>query len=134
MSKIGILFDIDELGGGLYGYEAYKILFAAIYDTRLLAGSILSDGDTNATLRGQSNQYCIAVDTINPLTLNNVRFALERFEAKGLLPPASRFLEDGPVSEEPLAESAYVGANGELLNCDTGWVIAAWKESQVKLA
>ena len=26
-SKLGILFDIDELGGGLYGYAAYKILF-----------------------------------------------------------------------------------------------------------
>jgi hypothetical protein len=30
MPKIGILFDIDELENGLYGYAAYKVFFAAL--------------------------------------------------------------------------------------------------------
>jgi hypothetical protein len=49
MPKIGILFDIDELENGLYGYAAYKVFFAAL-DSRQIAGCTLSDGDTNATL------------------------------------------------------------------------------------
>lgn len=35
MAKIGVLFDIDELGGSLYGYQAYEIFFAAVDTSNL---------------------------------------------------------------------------------------------------
>jgi hypothetical protein len=75
----------------LYGYDAYKIFFDAI-DTRLLSGCSLSDGDTNATLAGRANQYCIAVESLDASKIVTVKNALNKSNAKGLLPPASRFL------------------------------------------
>lgn len=129
MPAIGILFDIDELDSGLYGHAAYKIFFAAV-DTRLLAGCILSDGDTNATLTGRANQYCIAVNAPDRAAIAAVKDALGRSNAKGLLPVSSRFMDESLVAREPLVQAAFVGSHGELVNCTTSWVMAAWKAAQ----
>lgn len=129
MPKIGILFDVDAFNGGLYGYAAYKVFFAAI-DTRQLAGCLLSDGDTQATLLGQANHYCIAVTAPNPAMISVVKNALWESHAEGLLSPTARFMDSALVDKEPLVVSARIGADGRLLDCTTGWVIAAWKECQ----
>jgi hypothetical protein len=126
--KIGILFDIDALDSGLYGYAAYKIFFNAV-DTQLLAGCVLSDGDTNATLRGGANQYCIAVDGPNP-SIIAVKEALSKSEDKGLLPLAARFMGEPAIHAEPLVQSTFIGASGVLVNCNTGWVMEAWKKAK----
>ncbi len=127
MPKLGILFDIEELGGGLYGMAAYKVLFSAI-DTRRLAGCALSDGDTNETLSGRANHYCIAVDAPDGSQISLVRQTLSRSNAKGLLPLPSRFLEDAQVQSEPLVAAAQVTATGEIVG--GGWISAAWKQAQ----
>lgn len=132
MPKTGILFDIDELGGGLYGYYAYKTFFEAI-DTRLLKGCTLSDGDTNATLTGSANQYCIAVDSPDASIITSVKDAVSKSNAKGLLPLSSRFLDDYQVSREPLVTAAYINSLGELENCQTSWIIDAWNEIRKQL-
>ncbi|MCS7135299.1 MAG: hypothetical protein NZ893_02575 [Candidatus Aenigmarchaeota archaeon] len=55
--KVGILFDISELGDW-YGKEAYKILFESV-DTTKLVGSVLKDGDTRASAgKSKSLLYC----------------------------------------------------------------------------
>jgi hypothetical protein len=131
MHKIGILFDIDELESGLYGYAAYKIFFQAV-DTRQLAGCTLSDGDTNDTLAGSANQYCIAVESPDASQIAKVKSALSSSGAKGLLPLTSRFLESDLVSLEPLVTAARINAAGELVECQTGWIIKAWKENREK--
>lgn len=128
MARICVLFDIDELEGGLYGYEAYKIFFAAL-DSREIAGCMISDGDTSATLLGRSHQYCIAVDG-PPEMLEVVKKALGKFKARGLLPPNERFEEDPQAGRQPLVTSCYVGGQGQLLNCSTSWVTAAWEKAQ----
>ena len=128
MAKLGILFNIDELGGGLYGMAAYKILFSAI-DTRRLAGCGLSDGDTNATLSGSARQYCIAVESADTSQIALVRQTLARSNAKGLLPLSARFLEDEQVRAEPLVEAAQVTAAGEVMG-GPGWIVGAWKQAQ----
>lgn len=129
MPAIGILFDIDELDSGLYGFAAYKIFFEAI-DTRQLAGCTLSDGDTNVTLTGRANQYCIAVNAPSQSAIVSVREALSRSDAKGLVPLSSRFMDDSLVRHEPLVQSTHIGSTGELVNCTTGWVMSAWKGVQ----
>ncbi len=131
MSKIGILFDIDELESGLYGYAAYKIFFAAV-DSRQIAGCTLSDGDTNSTLTGTANQYCIAVDTPHQSTITTIKESLSKVDTKGLCPLQSRFLEGALVSREPLVLSTRITSDGELANCSTGWIMAAWKETKKK--
>lgn len=129
MYGIGVLFDIDGLGGGLYGYSAYRIFFAAV-DTLELAGCSLSDGDTNETLAGRAKQYCIAVGSLDASKIAGVKDALSASNAEGLLPAASRFLDAAAVSREPLVSSARVDAAGELVGCQTGWVSQAWQEGR----
>jgi hypothetical protein len=131
MPKIGVLFDIDELESGLYGYAAYQIFFEAI-DTRQLAGCMLSDGDTNATLAGRANQYCIAVESMDASKIAAVKNALSRSNEKGLLPLSARFVEDARVDLEPRVQSTDIGSTGEPANSQPGWVMAAWKKIQEK--
>src|ERR1035437_3772452 len=101
MAKLGILFDIDALGGGLYGYAAYKVLFSAI-DSRQLAGCTLYDGDTNATLRGGARQYCIAIDSSNPKVLDLAKRMIVESKEPSLLSAAARIMTDATVRSEPL--------------------------------
>jgi len=129
MYKIGILFDIDELEGGLYGWRAYQIFFGAV-DTRQLAGCTLSDGDTNATLARRANQYCIAVESLDASKIATVKSALSRSNAKGLLPLPSRFVESTLVSQEPIVIAAHINAAGELVSCKIGWIMEAWRKSR----
>lgn len=131
MPAIGIVFDIDELGGGLYGYEAYKILFQAV-DTRQLAGCSLSDGDTGPTLFGRENHYCIAVESLDLARIAMVRDALAKSNARGLLPGSRRFLDSSAVGREPLVLAAEIDLTGEVTRCQTYWVTQAWRESREK--
>jgi len=85
MLQIGILFDIDELGGGWYGYASYKIFFGAL-DTGLLLGCSLRDGDTNETLQGSARQCCISVEFPDESKVDALKNALSNSTAKGLLP------------------------------------------------
>jgi hypothetical protein len=127
MHKLGVLFDIDDLGGGLYGYAAYKIFFAAV-NTRHLAGCLLRDGDTHLTLAGKVRHYCIAVESRDPSQVAEVKRALGTASDKGLLPLSERFLGDAWVAHEPLVLAAIINSAGELLNCETSWVLRAWRE------
>lgn len=129
MTQIGILFDIDELGGGFYGYASYKIFFGAL-DTNQLLGCLLRDGDTNATLQGNARQCCIAVEFPDGSKIDAVKSALSKSTAKGLLPLSSRFLEDSLVRQEPLVIAGRISSTGELTNCDTVWVMNAWIETR----
>lgn len=129
MSQIGILFDIDELGGGLYGYASYKIFFGAL-DTSLLLGCLLRDGDTNATLQGRARHCCIAVELPDASKIDAVKNALTKTTAKGLLSSSSRFLEDALVRQEPLVFAGRISSTGELTNCETSWVMRAWEETR----
>ncbi|MFI5110775.1 MAG: HEAT repeat domain-containing protein [Terriglobales bacterium] len=127
-TRLGILFEIDELDG-LYGYEAYKIFFDAV-DSASLEGCTLSDGDTNATLARRANQYCIAVDSLDAAKVAAVKNALTASNARGLLPLSSRFLPGAALSSEPLVIAARIEAGGRLVECKTGWVLRAWEKSR----
>lgn len=128
MPAIGVLFDIEGLGGGLYGYEAYKVFFTAV-DTRQLPGCVLADGDTAATLTGSANHYCISVMSDSASALSYVRAAMTRATAPGLLPVERRFVESDAVRHEPLVPSAQIDAQGRLVNAKPRWVAEAWEKS-----
>lgn len=128
--RLGILFDIDGLDGGFYGYKAYKVLFHAV-ELADLAGCTLLDGDTNATLQGRRRDYCIAVDAPSSGQLEKVRQALLRSACPGLRPAGSRFIDDAAVACEPLVLAARVTYSGDLIQY-TGWVREAWKTAGVE--
>ncbi len=129
MHQLGILFDIDALGGGFYGPAAYRIFFAAV-DSRTIPGALLRDGDTNATLRGRERHYCIAVASASQDHIEHVRKVMSACEADGLLPLAQRFLETAAVAGEPLVLAGPVNAAGEFLA--EGFPQHAWQETRAQ--
>jgi len=133
MSMLGILFDIEKLGEGFYGYAAFQIFFDAL-DTRQLAGCALYHGDTNATLHGGSNEYCIAIASRDEKKIDLVRNAFWSYHAKGLLPLPIRFLEHDQVRQEPLIPVGFILPNGELIGeTETAvWIAEVLKKSQKK--
>ncbi len=127
MPTVGILFDIDELGG-VYGLAAYRSLFGAL-DKVHLRGCSLKDGDTNATLVGRARKYCIAVESYDPSQLAAIVDILSTSTAKGLRPLVDRFLYEERVRHEPLVRAARISARGQLAECHNDWLRAAWDES-----
>ena len=53
---IGILFDIDALGGGHYGYQAWQIFMRHIRSDDLSA-CVLVEGDALMSLAGSENLF-----------------------------------------------------------------------------
>ncbi|MCI0411328.1 serine/threonine-protein kinase [bacterium] len=122
MTKLGVLFNIEELGGGAYGYRAYRILFGAI-DLRDLKGCTISDGDVG-------EWYCIAIESFDESCLYRLKSSFFRCNAKGLAPRERRFIEGIHVEKQPLVTAGYVDHGGEMQRCETGFVLQAWNESQ----
>jgi len=122
-TEIGVLFDIDDLGGGFYGWQAYKIIFKAV-DPKRLKGCTVLDGDTADTLAGRANHYCIAFQYADPAAVQYVRETLGRCEDKGLLPASQRFRES--IGREPLVQAARIDSDGRLLVKEGGMIGSGW--------
>lgn len=97
---IGVVFDIDGLGGGFYGYCAWQ-LFTKHLDPRQLGVSILVEGDTAATLNGQANEFCIGV-YCSDLAVDYVRRTFEDMNKPGLAAFHRRFIEKVVLDDQPL--------------------------------
>lgn len=128
--EIGILFDIDALGGGLYGWQAYKILFGSL-DPQRLMGCSFHDGDTNATIYQGANLYCIAIRSSDPLTIDYVRDALSARTDDGLLTLNRRFIEGDITSQEPLVHAGEVNGAGDLIVPPEDMIQPSWTEGTV---
>jgi serine/threonine protein kinase len=122
MTSVGVLFDIEALGDGLYGYAAYKLLFVALGPQRLF-GCSLSDGDVS------NRYYCIAIESDDPRQIAEIRMILTNGVASGLLSPSARFVDGSRVDRLPLVRAAYISESGEMTLCTTGWLTLAWKEA-----
>ncbi|TDD35969.1 hypothetical protein E1287_12420 [Actinomadura sp. KC06] len=122
--EIGILFDIDALGGGAYGRKAYKILFASL-DPEQLRDCSFHDGETYATLNGTARLYCIAIRSADPLKIDYVRDTLRARTDDGLRDGDERFLVGAVTSREPLEHAADVDSAGNLI-ADQEDVIQPW--------
>lgn len=97
---IGVVFDIDGLGGGFYGYRAW-LLFMKSLDPKRLGGCILVEGDTALTLAGHANEFCIGIYGLM-LDLTYIRETFESVYAPGLAPVHRRFIEKLALDAQPL--------------------------------
>ena len=126
MPTIGVLFDVDALGGGLYGYAAYRTLFMEVTPQRLY-GCELSDGDVGR------QYYCIAIESEDPLRLAELRRVLAESRAAGLATPClldGHRVEAGAlIRSRTLVRAAYITTGGDLHNCQTSWIVNAWTEA-----
>lgn len=109
---IGVVFDIDGLGSGYYGYRAWQLLMKHL-DPKRLAACILVEGDTAATLRGQANEFCIGIYGLM-LDLNYIRETFENMDELGLAPVHRRFIEKIALDEQPLPIKGQIDAFGRL--------------------
>lgn len=112
--EIGVLFDIDELGGGMYGMAAYRVFFGAL-DPSQLSGCRVFDGDVRATLDGSARTYCIAVQALQSSQVDYIRATMRQLaSSSGLLPVERRFIEGNVVGREPLVPAGVVDEKGTL--------------------
>lgn len=128
MPQIGILFDVQKLGSGFYGYTAFRIFFAVL-PPRELAACGLYHGEVG---RGRNRSYCIAIECGNLSLLQRMRQAFAATHARGLLGPADRFLDEPALRDESLAPAARITPQGELTECRSRWVLEAWERAQGK--
>lgn len=81
--RLGVVFDIDALNETYYGRAAYKMVFDAIVPQHrsLLADTKFWDGDTEATLRGETGghpKYVIALGKKDPRDLARLQRLVRR--------------------------------------------------------
>jgi hypothetical protein len=113
LNELGIVFNIDDLGGGGYGSKAWHIFMKNV-DPNSIAPCILKHGDTRQTLNGSKIEYCIAVySTI--LDLNPLALVFKQLSVKGLAPISSRFIEGQALYSEPLVLKGRIDATGRLV-------------------
>ncbi len=110
---IGIVFDIDALGGSYYGYQAWRIFMKRMPQARI-RNTVLKEGDTRETLAGAANEFCIAVygPLLNP---EHVRQAFESLADKGLAPVERRFIMKPPLDGEPLPVRGRIDIHGHFV-------------------
>jgi len=113
MKGIGIVFDIQKLGGGFYGNAAWRI-FMRNLNPGLIAGCALKECDTKETLLGKRRECCIAVfgSKLDPRAVEEV---FQNCSEKGLADPDRRFLKSPELDLEPLAEVGTVDSKGRFV-------------------
>ena len=114
MPTLGIRFDIEKAGGGYYGMTCWEV-FWRVVDVKKLAGALLCEGDTNATLQDKENVYCLAIQSTNANILREIRAALESSPEFNKVASSPRFIENEQVWREPLPDRGRVDASGSLV-------------------
>jgi hypothetical protein len=109
--NVGLLFDIDDLGGGFYGGRAQRIIMKNL-DPGLLKGATIKVGDTNKTLRGQERTFCIALCNVD---ITYVRNNLKSVSTQGIINGEKRFLDEPALSREPLMILGSIDSMGRLV-------------------
>ncbi len=130
MPQLGILFDIQKLGNGFYGYSCFRILFSVLKASEL-AACTLSHGVLE---RDGRRIYCVSIESVRLRSLMTMRHRLSASVARGLMPLDSRFVEEDDLYGDELALAASVSETGELMNCQSRWILEVWQRSQVALA
>jgi hypothetical protein len=107
------VFDIDALGGGIYGYEAWCIFMRNLRPDHII-GCDLREGDTNETLFGSRREFCIAVFG-SGLDVEPIKAAFTLCSEKGLAPPDRRFILSPQLDREPLVDAGMIDSTGRLV-------------------
>lgn len=114
MPSIGVRFDIDKVGGGYYGFACWKIFWRAL-EPQALAGGLLHEGDTAATLAGQERVFCLAVQCSDVAVIGRVKTALAASEEFQAVCASPMFVEGPPCARERLPEAGRIDLSGDLL-------------------
>jgi hypothetical protein len=114
MPALGIRFDLGKVASNLYEYACWKVFWHTV-DVKQLRSTLLFEGDTDATLKGRENVFCIALQPLDPTILGKIRSALEQCPEFQRLAASPKFIENDLVIREPLLEAGQVDAAGDLI-------------------
>jgi hypothetical protein len=109
---IGILFDIDKLGGGYYGYKAWQIFMRHVSSDELPA-CILVEGDTLAERGPLANLFCIGIYGLTT-DLRKIRERFEELDEPGLAAMPARTVEKAVLDNLPLPTRSSIDAFGRM--------------------
>lgn len=118
MTAIGVRFSIDEIervyDTAGYGSACWEVFWRAV-DIHKLAGTMLFEGDTAATLSGRENVYCLGVQSVDGNVAGLIRLALSSSTAFAEVAASPPLIDGAALNGEPLPEAGTVSATGELL-------------------
>ncbi len=113
MPALGIRFDVDKVESVDYGMECWKVFWKAI-DVGQIAGCLLFEGDTYASVYGMENVFCLAIQSFDKKILGDIRIAMEASVDYQTLAASPDFVEGSTVISEPLPEAGRVDVAGNL--------------------
>jgi hypothetical protein len=111
---LGVRFDIGRLGGGAYGLEAWKVFWRAV-PRRAIAGALLYEGDTSATLSGAENVFMIAVHHPDIAALQRLAAALNSSSDYQSVAATPDLAWNESMAAEPLPEAGRIDGRGALV-------------------
>lgn len=113
MKGVGVVFDIDALGGGYYGSEAWRIFMRHLAPGTII-GTVLREGDTRETLTGNRREFCIGVFGLE-LDVEAVRKVFASSSARGLVPLSRRFILSPQLESEAFMEAGMIDSGGRFV-------------------
>lgn len=111
LPTLGIRFDVNRIDSGSYGVACWTIFWEVI-DPTAIAGAALYEGDTAASMSGQENVFCIAVQTTSIGMLGAIRAALANSPRFNNVCSPPRFVEGRMCTREPLVRVGNVTSSG----------------------
>ena len=108
-----IRFNASLIGSASYGFECWKV-FWEIFQPGMLQSTLLFEGDSEKTLDGLENVFCIAVQSLNQSLLDKVKADLENNPIYQNVKATPAFLEGPLAIREPLAEAGRIDAQGKI--------------------
>jgi hypothetical protein len=117
MRGLGILFDIDALGGGFYAAEAWQLLMNNV-DLATVTGCQFREGDTSATIDGRARVFCIGIEGPG-LDVRALKDRIGKLTDRGFQPLSVRFIDLPELAKEPLVPAGRVDSSGRFI--DDSW-------------
>lgn len=121
---IGIRFEISKVNDVECGYgEACWRIFWQAVDIKLLAGTLLRDGDTNAT-PDHENVYCISITWPFSGKAADVKKSLEAFDPYRQVAASPNFIYGDQLAKELLVQDGFIDQSGQFVGTSYRALIA----------
>jgi hypothetical protein len=108
---IGACFNISKATSGSYGQEFWKIVWGAVDPTVLYAVAFY-EGDTEDTLNGRADVYCIAFKSFNVTYIENIAVALASYKPFQDVAAEPMFIKGSRCEAEPLVAAGMIDGSG----------------------
>lgn len=114
MPILGIQFDVQRVKSGSYGAACWQIFFSIVEPTGI-AGASLYEGDTNESMQGGRDVYCLAIQSHDDDVLARVKQLMSRSDEYKKVCATPMFLEGQRCLAEPLPPAGRIGHDGGLV-------------------